>query len=190
MQEQDVVVRQTGASAEGNATHDLSLQRSKSEDSDADEKEDEDIDMISPAKPTPIRAETSHSPNDASSRHALNPTARPSVSGPSGLIDLSSIIIRPEADLPTRTTSTSADPTSSTYLEAYFSSFHHRWPILHRPTFEGDESTLVVSSVKMIGAWLVGSQESKSFAVTWHDALMEQLVPRLVSGTDLIDENS
>ncbi len=76
------------------------------------------------------------------------------------------------------------DTTSAQYLEIYFTYFHHRWTIVHRPSFEADnENTLVVSSAKMIGAWLLGSSESKSFAITWHDALVEQLLPRLCTVT-------
>jgi len=102
--------------------------------------------------------------------------------GPSGLFDWFSIQIRPETDFPPNTPHTPADPASIKYLEIYFSAFHHRWPIIHRPSFEQEnEQTLVVSSVKMIGAWLLGCPESRAFAVTWHNALMEQLVPRLVS---------
>ncbi|EKD13377.1 hypothetical protein MBM_08460 [Drepanopeziza brunnea f. sp. 'multigermtubi' MB_m1] len=104
------------------------------------------------------------------------------LTGPTGLVDWSTIQIR--RDTPSdNIENPSPDPTSAQYLEAYFNHFHHRWTLVHRPAFEQEEDTLVMSSAKMIGAWLVGTCESKSFATTWHDALVEQLLPRLCTVT-------
>ncbi|CZT53103.1 uncharacterized protein RSE6_14543 [Rhynchosporium secalis] len=58
------------------------------------------------------------------------------------------------------------DPVSAKYADTYFAYFHHRCPIIHRPASEAEhENTLVASSVKMIGAWLLDSSESKSLAI-------------------------
>ncbi|PVH76532.1 hypothetical protein DL98DRAFT_425363 [Cadophora sp. DSE1049] len=98
--------------------------------------------------------------------------------GPTGLVDWSSVKVLPDQ---TSKDVDKADPTSAEYLDIYFTYFHHRWPIFHRPSFEAEGgNTLVVSSAKMIGAWLLGSFESKAFAITCkHEALVEQLLPRL-----------
>ncbi|KAG4443101.1 hypothetical protein IFR05_001427 [Cadophora sp. M221] len=86
------------------------------------------------------------------------------LSGPTGLVDWSSAKILP--DQPLIIPDKPVDPTSAQYLDIYFTYFHHRWPIFHRPSFEDEnENTLVVSSAKMIGAW--------------HEALLDQLLPRL-----------
>ncbi|KAH7388956.1 hypothetical protein BKA64DRAFT_645427 [Cadophora sp. MPI-SDFR-AT-0126] len=109
--------------------------------------------------------------------------------GPTGLVDWLSLKVLPDQgpkaiDNP--------DPISAEYLDIYFTYFHHRWPIVHRPSFEAEgENTLVVSSAKMIGAWLLGSYESKAFAITWHEALVEQLLPRLckITSQDRLDQS-
>jgi hypothetical protein len=75
-----------------------------------------------------------------------------------------------------------ADPFSALYLDLYYSYFHHRWPILHRASFDQEKCRPdVVSSMKMIGAWLTGRPESRKYAVDIHDGLVARLLPRLVS---------
>ncbi|KAH7324042.1 hypothetical protein BKA65DRAFT_407375 [Rhexocercosporidium sp. MPI-PUGE-AT-0058] len=105
------------------------------------------------------------------------------LSGPSGLVDWSFVKVLP--DQPLNTADKPVDPTSAGYLDIYFTYFHHRWPIFHRPSFDvKNENTLVVSSAKMIGAWLLGTFESRAFAITCrHEALVEQLLPRLCKVT-------
>jgi hypothetical protein len=85
--------------------------------------------------------------------HKISETFK--LTGPTGLVDWSAIQIR--RDTPSdNIESPPPDPTSARYLEAYFNHFHHRWNLIHRPSFEQEEDTLVMSSAKMIGAWLVG----------------------------------
>lgn len=84
--------------------------------------------------------------------------------GPTGLVDWSTVKVLPDQE---SNGTGKPDATSAEYLDIYFTYFHHRWPIVHRPSFEAEgENTLVVSSAKMIGAWLLGSFESKAFAIT------------------------
>lgn len=67
------------------------------------------------------------------------------------------------------------------YLDAYFAYFHHRWTIIHAPTF--DDKThppVVLSSMCMIGAWLSGAQDSRELAAAMHDRLVAHIIPRLV----------
>jgi hypothetical protein len=109
----------------------------------------------------------------------------------SGLLDWTAIrVIRVRSD-PERQGSSDAedaesdgdaDPFSALYLDLYYSYFHHRWPILHRASFDQEKCRPdVVSSMKMIGAWLTGRPESRKYAVDIHDGLVARLLTRLVS---------
>lgn len=70
---------------------------------------------------------------------------------------------------------------STAHSKLYFKHFHHRWPILHAPTFDEDSDPFVITaSVSMIGAWLEGSKESKDLALTIHDRLMNHALQKLV----------
>jgi hypothetical protein len=65
--------------------------------------------------------------------------------------------------------------------ELYLDNFHHRWPIIHIPSFEkGDDPYVLTASVEMIGAWLHGSSESKIVALTLHDRLTNHIFQRMV----------
>jgi hypothetical protein len=65
--------------------------------------------------------------------------------------------------------------------ELYLDNFHHRWPIIHIPSFEkGDDPYVLTASVEMIGAWLHGSCESKMVALTLHDRLTNHIFQRMV----------
>jgi len=66
------------------------------------------------------------------------------------------------------------------YAELYFSHFHHRWPIIHSPTWQADAPNIMASSVYMIGAWLEGTRGSKEFAISKHGRLMGHISRRLV----------
>lgn len=66
------------------------------------------------------------------------------------------------------------------YMELYFKYFHHRWPIIHAPTYESDGTTILTSSMWMMGAWLYGSAESQEIAVVKHKDIMSQISSRLV----------
>lgn len=70
---------------------------------------------------------------------------------------------------------------SRKYLEAYYAHFHHRWTIVHSPSLEMKSHTsLILSSMKMIGAWLSGNQEAKWLAVAMHERLMSHVLPRFL----------
>lgn len=65
--------------------------------------------------------------------------------------------------------------------ELYLDHFHHRWPIIHIPSFEkGDDPYVLTASVEMIGAWLHGSCESNMVALTLHDRLTNHIFQRMV----------
>jgi hypothetical protein len=65
--------------------------------------------------------------------------------------------------------------------ELYLDHFHHRWPIIHIPSFEKEDGPYVLTaSVEMIGAWLQGSCSSKTIARTLHDRLTNHIFQRLV----------
>ncbi|KAL2062760.1 hypothetical protein VTL71DRAFT_5832 [Oculimacula yallundae] len=146
---------------------------------------------------------------DATMTEAIAPTSTPhnavseghkapdsfKLPGPTGLVDWSEAKVLPDES--PAFTEKPIDPTSTKYLDTYFKYFHHRWPIIHRPSFEGEgKNTIVMSSIKMVGAWLEGSSDSRRFAIMCrsiilvmpafeknfaplHEALVEQLLPRL-----------
>lgn len=71
------------------------------------------------------------------------------------------------------------------YMDTYFTHFHHRFPVIHRPSYEdhGKASVqpLLLSSIDMIGAWLYGTVESKDFAVVVHHKMVSQCLVEIVS---------
>ncbi|PMD37524.1 hypothetical protein L207DRAFT_77233 [Hyaloscypha variabilis F] len=72
------------------------------------------------------------------------------------------------------------DSTSATYLELYYAHFHHRWPIVHRPSLAEEPSIgIVFSSMTMIGAWLDGSVEAKKRALDSHETLITDITSQL-----------
>ncbi|RFU31746.1 hypothetical protein B7463_g4610, partial [Scytalidium lignicola] len=74
----------------------------------------------------------------------------------------------------------SNDPASQEYLNAYFEYFHPHWPIMHRPSIASEKTDrLIVESMKMIGAWMIGGEELKQYAISCHSTLTDQLLPRL-----------
>lgn len=74
------------------------------------------------------------------------------------------------------------------YLDSYFEQFHHRWPIIHRPSHEEEvkEADLCVLSMKMIGGWILGTTESIQFASETHNVLAEHITSELVRRTPRI----
>jgi hypothetical protein len=70
---------------------------------------------------------------------------------------------------------------TSKYLDIYFTHFHHRWPILHSPTFEVETAPpVLLSCVIMIGACIHGRRDSKELAVSLHTRVSDWIFPRLV----------
>ena len=71
---------------------------------------------------------------------------------------------------------------SEVYLEVYFDQFHHRWPIIHRPSHEEEvsETDLCELSMRMVGAWLLGTSKAVRFALETHAVLVNHIMPQLV----------
>lgn len=70
---------------------------------------------------------------------------------------------------------------SQKYLNSYYAHFHHRWTIIHSPSLEAKaHASLVLSSMKMIGAWISGAQDAKWLAIAIHERLMAHVIPQLV----------
>jgi hypothetical protein len=104
-----------------------------------------------------------------------------------GLVDWSAVKIR--TDSAAADASLVLDPNlenqpdsiSETYLEVYYAHFHHRWPIVHRPSLAEEPSIgIVFSSMTMIGAWLEGSVEAKKWALASHETLITDITSQLV----------
>jgi hypothetical protein len=73
------------------------------------------------------------------------------------------------------------NPIDRKYLDSFFENFHHRWGLIHRPSFEEvNNDTPLIAAMKMIGAWLHGTQQSRDHAITVHEGLIDNLLPRLV----------
>ena len=78
------------------------------------------------------------------------------------------------------------------YVDAYFTHFHHRFPIIHRVSHDdpsrGPIQPLLLFSIEMIGAWLVGSRQAKEFAYMRHQYLVAESTLELVSNGMLTHE--
>jgi hypothetical protein len=67
------------------------------------------------------------------------------------------------------------------YLNVFYGYFHHRWPIIHSPSLEQSTNLpLILSCMKMIGAWLSGTQDAKWLAIAMHERITAYLIPQLV----------
>jgi hypothetical protein len=104
-----------------------------------------------------------------------------------GLVDWSAVKIRTHADGQNHSPTLDADldiqpdAESERYLELYYLHFHHRWPIVHRPSLDDEAPvTIVLSSMTLIGAWLEGSLEGKKRALNSHDKLVSNIASQLV----------
>jgi hypothetical protein len=103
------------------------------------------------------------------------------------LIDWSAVKIRADVSIRDGSRMDAADSeaqpdeTSKRYLELYYAYFHHRWPIIHRPSLEEETSGgILLSSMTMIGAWLEGSPVAKRSALDWHERLVRESLSQLV----------
>jgi hypothetical protein len=67
--------------------------------------------------------------------------------------------------------------------EAYFTHFHHRWPILHASRLETHGTSMLKMSVDMINTWLGKdiATKRKETTLAIHRRLMNEVVPKLVS---------
>lgn len=69
------------------------------------------------------------------------------------------------------------------WIDAYFTHFHPKWPILHKATFRPkQEPPFLVQSVLMIGLWASGGQSARSLACEIHDRLRVSIHDQRVSG--------
>jgi hypothetical protein len=126
-----------------------------------------------------------------------NPTPIPEASRGSGVLALKTMKIckdsplrgyrlfldnQAEAESPEGSPPIPPDDATDDYMKLYFTHFHHRWPIIHRPEYDGHTNKLVfLYSIFMIGGWLSGTTESKKYALAMHDYLMLHISTLLVS---------
>ncbi len=69
----------------------------------------------------------------------------------------------------------------STCCSSYFDRFHLYWPVLHRPSFDAQKDSLMVSAtVVIIGAWLTRSESSKPHILEIHKLLVDQFFEHMV----------
>lgn len=67
------------------------------------------------------------------------------------------------------------------YLNLFYGYFHHRWPLIHIPSLEQSTNLpLLLSCMKMIGAWLSGTQDAKWLALAIHERIASYLISHLV----------
>jgi hypothetical protein len=77
---------------------------------------------------------------------------------------------------------TVSEEAEKNYIDSYFQYFHHRWPIVHRPSYKGSDQRLpLLCAMSMIGAWEFGSGGSRMYSMVMHDYLMARIPPLLVS---------
>lgn len=70
---------------------------------------------------------------------------------------------------------------TSKFMKLYFSHFHHRWPVLHAPTFEEETAPpVLLSCVAMIGAFIHATNESMELAIDLQNRVFDHIIPRLV----------
>jgi Fungal Zn(2)-Cys(6) binuclear cluster domain/Fungal specific transcription factor domain len=107
--------------------------------------------------------------------------------GTSGLVDWSAVKIRTDSNAQNTSRTQAVDPdvsldaVSTKYLDLYYARFHHRWPIIHRPSLEEETPvSIVLSSMTMIGAWLEGTQQAKTRALNSHEQLVSEALSQLV----------
>ncbi|CAG8981978.1 hypothetical protein HYALB_00004844 [Hymenoscyphus albidus] len=73
------------------------------------------------------------------------------------------------------------------YMNAYYTSFHHRWPIIHRPSHaDENESVILNCAMKMNGAWLFGTAASKLYALAMQGYLI-RILPSMLTQKSSVD---
>jgi hypothetical protein len=102
-----------------------------------------------------------------------------------GYIDWMSTRIQSDSACASSTREEQPDSPARRYLDSFFDNFHHRWGLIHRPSFEENRNeTPLIAAMRMIGAWLYGTQESRDYALAVHERLLENNITRLVSQLD------
>ena len=85
-----------------------------------------------------------------------------------------------EAEVPD-TQMTLKNPGNDPYLHAYFEHFHNHWPLVHRIMgTDYSDYSILLPSVRLNGAWAMGTEESCLFARTTHESLMSHILSELV----------
>ncbi|KAH6664465.1 hypothetical protein B0J14DRAFT_493611 [Halenospora varia] len=129
------------------------------------------------------------SPNESSGSGISPPQNQQATSSPfdqfifktAGVVNWSALRIQKDrqsnGEMPSEQPPAMSGDADDNYLEtvfkAYFGHFHHRWPIVHRPAYEDQKFSLVlISSMKMIGAWFLLDQRSHDNAFAMHEYLM------------------
>ncbi|TVY29108.1 hypothetical protein LHYA1_G002464 [Lachnellula hyalina] len=78
------------------------------------------------------------------------------------------------------------DDATDSYEKLYFDHFHHRWPIIHRPSYEDQNPSHLLSALRlstlMIGGWFSGTIEGMKYALEVHDYLMLNISTKLGEG--------
>lgn len=76
-----------------------------------------------------------------------------------------------------------SDAQMQKYHAIYFTHFHHRWPLIHRPIYDNlPVDPILKLSVNMVAAWIDNSQESKKYALVAHNYLVSHICLKLVCG--------
>ena len=92
---------------------------------------------------------------------------------------------QPEAEPLNESLPMPPDDATDGYEKLYFTHFHHRWPIIHRPPYYDQNPKHSLSVLKlstfMIGGWISGTVEGKKYALAMHDYLILHTSTILVS---------
>ena len=86
-------------------------------------------------------------------------------------------------EVPSGTCHDKSQKDTEVYLRIYYDQFHHRWPIIHRPSQEEkeeNETDLSELATRMIGAWFLGTSEAVQSAIKTHGVLVDEIMSRLV----------
>lgn len=74
-----------------------------------------------------------------------------------------------------------SNTTNDTYLSAYFQSIHSHWPLIHRMmATQLPDFSVLMSSVRMLGAWTTGTVDGLRLAMETHESLLPNFHNRLV----------
>jgi hypothetical protein len=111
-----------------------------------------------------------------------------------GLIDWASMKVQKAAEDPVKAETgfeldenpnlirpTVSEEAEKAYLDSYFQYFHHRWPIVHRPSYMSSSHRLpLLCAMNMIGALEIGDGRSMMYGMVMQDYLMHLMPPLLV----------
>jgi hypothetical protein len=112
-----------------------------------------------------------------------------------GLIDWASMKVQKASEDPAKSESgfelddpttlirpTVSEEAEKAHLDSYFRYFHHRWPIVHRPSYMSSTHLQpLLCAMNMIGALESGNGRSKMYGMVMQDYLMHRMPPLLVN---------